>query len=198
MITRRINELRVNETINDRESFFYKSVLWGSVLVCVLIPVILIASLPVSIASTPVFVTAFIGILSVTFVAESVTKLEMKELKQENESFINQFDGMSKQIKEDSIIFYKNRFDLLDLPFIPEDMNFKENIIEDDKLLRVYNSQGFTMAREDDNRWTIATPEKKSSSYKFKTAFDAYHTLKSLGYDHSSWDQSMATKNIKK
>jgi len=86
-------------------------------------------------------------------------------------------------------VYYKNRLDLLDLPFLPEDFGFEENINDDNGIKRMYTGQGFTITRDLDNRWIIATPEGKTSHYKFLKAFDAYHTLKTLGYDHSKWEE---------
>lgn len=95
-----------------------------------------------------------------------------------------------KEAQEDARMFYENRFDLLELPFLPEDYKFAESILEEKgKRTRIYSAQGFSIVRASDNKWVIATPQKTSCAYLFKTSFEAYHTLSALGFDHSSWEE---------
>lgn len=195
MILKRIKRLKENEIIIPNVYTFFMSVLTFSAIAVFLIPTVLALVLPSEVLFMPITISFIIGVASFSYVNRSVADCEIDETKEDNDHLLQQIDKMGKQAAEDSIMFYKNRFDLLDLPFLPEDFGFSETVIAEEGTTRIYSSQGFTMMRGEDNKWIVANPDKESSSYYFKKAFHAYHTLAALGYDHSSWDQSIATKN---
>ncbi len=189
MILKMIKELREEKVITPAESAFYKILLVMIAMSIIVIPITLCFTLPIEVVTVPVLGSLFIGSWSATWFSGALHSKANEWLDSQCKELISQNEVMTKTSIEDAQMFYKNRLDMLTLPFLPEDFGMNESVIEEEGTTRIYSAQGFTMTRGDDNNWVIATPEKNSSSYRFKTAFHAYHTLESLGYDHSSWQE---------
>ena len=104
---------------------------------------------------------------------------------------------MLNAAKPELDLFEMEKLSWIALPFLPEDLLFKE-YMQDDKehgTLRIYTRDGVSCMRIDDhNTWVVKTPDFKMN-FKINSKFHAYQLFTMIGLKIDPFSSSVPDDN---